>query len=176
MRLLFLPLALLLGALAPAAAASPEEVLRAKLGAIRREHLRTDRRAVLGPSARLRDAVAERAAAGAPRPSVPLCADLEDCRQAPLAVHVEDNALLDEAFVAAARPWLKLQEARGKAVSVAVDPGVGVRLRLEDLPSQPVVTLEAQPSAADGGFDVVLVEGPAAARAYARERAALRGE
>lgn len=101
-----------------------------------------------------------------------ICRDLQGCREAPLSVHVEDSAIIDEAFLALARPWFKLQKARGKSVSLSVDPGVGVRLKLEGFPKQPSVTLVASPSPT-GGFDVTLNEGHEAVQAYAAERAAV---
>jgi hypothetical protein len=72
-----------------------------------------------------------------------------------------------------ARPWINLQKARGKDVSVSVDPGQGVTLKLDGLEKQPSVTLEASP-APTGGFDVSLREGAAAAAVFAAERAALQ--
>ena len=80
--------------------------------------------------------------------------------------------LIDDALLALSRPWFKLQQARGKAVTLTVDPGIGVRLELEDLPQRPAVTLTASPTPT-GGFDVTLDEGPEAAQAYATERAAV---
>jgi hypothetical protein len=85
---------------------------------------------------------------------------------------VEDQRLINDAFIAMARPWFNLQKARGKDVAVTVDAGLGVQLKLEDLPRQETVTLEASP-APTGGFDVSLREGPQAALVYASERAAL---
>ena len=85
-------------------------------------------------------------------------------------MHVEDGTLIDDALVALARPWFKLQKARGKVVKLTVDPGVGVRLDLEDFPRHPVVRLAASPTET-GGFDVSLDEGSKAAQAYAAERA-----
>jgi hypothetical protein len=87
-------------------------------------------------------------------------------------MHVEDQSLINDAFVAMARPWLRLQEARGKDVAVSVDAGLGVQLKLEGLPRQEAVTLEAAP-APTGGFDISLREGPQAALVYTSERVAL---
>ena len=86
---------------------------------------------------------------------------------------MEDQKLINDAFIAMARPWFRLQEARGKAVEVVVDAGLGVVLKLEALPGLDSVTLEASP-APTGGFDVSLREGAAAAVVYAAERAALK--
>jgi hypothetical protein len=101
-----------------------------------------------------------------------LCRDLSRCPEAPLSMHVEDQSLINDAFIAMARPWFDLQKARGKDVAVAIDDGLGVQLKLEGLPRQESVTLEASP-APTGGFDVSLREGPQAARIYSSERAAL---
>jgi len=161
---------------------SSEETLRVMLSKLRRNHNLEVRRSVLGAAEELRDAVAagEGSAKGKLADRLPgmakdpfgICRDLAGCPEAPQSLHVEDDALLDDAFLALARPWFKLQKARGKAVTLTVDPGVGVRLELEDFPERPVVTLEAAPTPT-GGFDVTLDEGPEAARAYAAARAAL---
>jgi hypothetical protein len=171
-----------LGWAAPAAPRPPEETLRALLAGIRAAHAREERQAILGSASELRDAVTSATGAERRRMSdrLPgmaadpfnLCRDLASCPEAPLSLHAEDQALLDDAFVALARPWFALQKARGQAVSVKVEPGVGVELSLSGVPDQPVVVLEAEP-APTGGFDVVLREGRAAAAVYARERAAV---
>jgi len=101
-----------------------------------------------------------------------LCRDLSRCPEAALSMHVEEQGLINDAFIAMARPWFNLQKARGKAVEVVVDAGLGVQLKLEGLPGLEAVTLEASP-APTGGFDVSLREGPGAALVYATERAAL---
>lgn len=165
-----------------AAPAAPEEQLRAKLASIRAKHEKAEREAILGAAAELRDAVSTQTGAAkkalanrlpgmSPDP-FNLCRDLERCPQAPLSLHVEDETLIDDAFVALARPWLNLQKARGKDATVSVSSGEGVKLALEGLEKQPSVTLQASP-APTGGFDVTLAEGPAAAAVYAAERAAL---
>jgi len=162
---------------------APEESLRVMLADLRRKHNWQVREAVLGGAAEeLRDAVAsgdgaakERLAARLPgmaKDPFGICRDLETCREAPASLHVEDPVLLDDAFMALARPWFKLQKARGKAVTVTVDPGTGVRLTLEAFPKAPVVTLSAEPTPT-GGFDVTIEEGPEAAKAFAAERAAV---
>ena len=97
---------------------------------------------------------------------------LQRCADAPLSFHVEDDSLIDDAFIALARPWFNLQKARGKDVSVNVEPGLGVQLTLAELPDRPTVTLESTP-APTGGFDVSVREGGDAASVYARERANL---
>jgi hypothetical protein len=159
-----------------------EETLRVMLSKLRQNHTWEVRQAVLGAADELRDSVAagtgtvkEQLAGRLPgmaRDPFGICRDLSGCREAPLSLHVEDDALIDDAFLALARPWFKLQQARGKTVRLTVDPGTGVRLELEDLPSRPVVTLTAEPTPT-GGFDVALDEGPEAAKAYAAERAAV---
>lgn len=162
---------------------APEESLRAMLADLRRKRNWAVREAVLGGAAEeLRDAVAsgdgaakERLAGRLPgmaKDPFDICRDLRTCREAPASLHVEDPVLLDDAFMALARPWFKLQKARGKDVTVAVDPGTGVQLKLEAFPKVPVVTLSAEP-APTGGFDVTIEEGPEAAQAFAAERAAV---
>lgn len=162
---------------------APEETLRLMLADLRRKRTWEVREAVLGGAAEeLRDAVAsgdgaakERLAARLPgmaKDPFGICRDLETCREAPASLHVEDPVLLDDAFMALARPWFKLQKARGKAVTVTVDPGTGVQLELEGFPTVPVVTLSAGPTPT-GGFDVTIAEGPEAAKAFAAERAAV---
>ncbi|MBI2386554.1 MAG: hypothetical protein HYV14_11130 [Elusimicrobia bacterium] len=164
------------------AARAPEETLRVMLADLRRERAWEVRKAVLGSAEELRDAVAagegaskERLAdrlPGMAKDPFGICRDLVGCREAPASLHVEDPVLLDDAFMALARPWFKLQKARGKAVTVSVDPGAGVQLKLEDFPRRPVVTLSALP-APTGGFDVAVDEGDEAARDFAAERAAV---
>ena len=158
-----------------------EERLRVILLNLRQIHAVQVRQTVLGAGDELRDSVtagegsAKRLAdrlPGMAKDPFNICRDLQGCREAPLSLHVEDFTLIDDAFLALARPWFKLQQARGKAVTVTVDPGTGVQLRLEDLPQRPVVTLSALPTPT-GGFDVELDEGPEAAQAYAVERAAI---
>ena len=154
-----------------------EETLRVMLAKVRTRHVQEVRRTVIGAAEELRDSVAagdKRLAMRLPgmaRDPFDICRDLRGCPEAPQSLHVEDTAIVDDAFVALARPWFKLQEARGKAVTVSVDPGSGVELKLEDFPARPVVTLEAAPTPT-GGFDVTLADGPEAAKAYAAGRAA----
>lgn len=161
-----------------AAERPPEETLRIMLYNLRQHHAYEVRKVVLGAADELRDAVAAGGAhladrlPGMAKDPFDICRDLQGCREAPLSVHVEDSAIIDEAFLALARPWFKLQKARGKNVTVTMDPGVGVRLKLEDFPKRPVVTIVASPSPT-GGFDVMLNEGPEAVQAYAAERAAV---
>lgn len=167
---------------AKAATASPEHALAVMLSKLRQDHATVMREAVLGGAEELRDAVAAAPAParkrlagrlpGMAEEPFDLCRSLDSCREAPLSLHVEEDALADDAFLALARPWIKLQEARGKTVKVTVDPGVGVRLELEDLPGRPVVTLAALP-APTGGFDVAVEDGADAARAYSDARAAV---
>lgn len=159
-----------------------EETLRVMLANLRQKHTWAVRKAVLGSAEELRDAVVSGEGAakeklanrlpGMAKDPFDICRDLVGCREAPLSLHVEDAFLIDDALVALARPWFKLQKERGKAVTVSVDPGTGVRLILEDLPQRPVVTLEASPTPT-GGFDVLLEDGPKAAQVYAAERAAV---
>lgn len=164
------------------AARPPEETLRVLLSGLRRHRAWETREAIIGAAEELRDSVASgegddrgRLAdrlPGMARDPFGICRDLAGCREAPQSLHVEDDALIDDAFLALARPWFKLQEARGKKVGVSVDPGVGVRLTLEDFPGRPAVTLAAAPTPT-GGFDLEVEDGPAAAKAYAAERAAV---
>ena len=160
-----------------------EDVLRVMLLKLHHNQDWEVRQAIFGAGDALRDAVTAGSAADrkrlanrlpgmASKDPLDICRDLFDCPEAPLALHVADNALVDDAILALARPWFKLQKARGKAVFVDVDPGTGVRLRLEDLPNGPVVTLEAGP-APTGGFDVSVTAKPEALKAYATERAAI---
>lgn len=161
--------------------APPEETLRVKLAKLRQNHIGEMRQAMFGGAEKLRDAVATSSGAekeklanrlpGMARDPFDVCRDLRSCREAPQSMHVEDNALVDDALVALARPWFRLQEARGKAVKVTVDPGTGVRLELEDFPKRPVIALEASPTDT-GGFDVTVDGGAEAAKIYAAERAA----
>ena len=164
-------------------ARAPEENLRVLLANLRQKRTWQVREAVLGGAAEeLRDAVASGDGAakarlagrlpGMARDPFGICRDLEGCREAPASFHVEDPILLDDAFMALARPWFKLQKARGKAVAVTVDPGTGVQLKLEGFPKRPVVTLSALPTPT-GGFDVEVEEGAEAARDFAAERAAV---
>jgi hypothetical protein len=57
-------------------------------------------------------------------------------------------------------------------VTTTVEHGTGVQLSLEDFPQQSVITLTAEP-AETGGFDVKSDAAPAAAKAFADQRAAL---
>lgn len=164
---------------------APEETLAVMLATLRQDHALEMRRELLGGAEELRDAVAagtgherKRLAdrlPGMSREPFNICRNLAGCREAPQSLHVEDDFLADDAFLALARPWFKLQEARGKSVKLTLDPGIGVRLELEDLPRRPVVILAASP-APTGGFDVAVEDGPEAARAYAAERAAVLSE
>jgi hypothetical protein len=160
----------------------PEQTLREKLVALRQNHLWEIRKAMIGEDGDLRDAVksntgavkvelANRLPGMSPEP-FDLCRDLAHCPEAPQSLHVEDETLIDDALQALARPWFSLQKARGKTVAVTVDPGVGVQLDLSDLPDHPTVTLQVWP-AGTGGFDVLLDDGPEAAKAYAAARQAL---
>lgn len=160
---------------------SSEEQLRRMLATIRTDHTQAQREAILGGAAdELRDAMVSQSGPakklladrlpGMAADPFDVCRDVSKCPEAPLSMHVEDDALIDDAFVALARPWLNLQKARGKDVKVTVDPGQGVKLALDGLEKQPVVTLEASP-APTGGFDVSLAEGAQAAAVYASERA-----
>lgn len=167
---------------AKAPARPPEETLRVLLSGLRRHRAQETREAIIGAADDLRDSVAAGEGSakarladrlpGMARDPFGICRDLAGCKEAPQSLHVEDDALIDDAFMALARPWFKLQEARGKAVKVAVDPGVGVRLTLEDFPGRAAVILAAAPTPT-GGFDLVVDDGPAAAKAFAAERAAV---
>lgn len=166
----------------PPSPSAPEEALAVLLAGVRRERADGVRRAVLGGAEDLRDAVSsvqgherKRLAGRLPGMSeapFDLCRTLERCPEAAASLHVEDDSLTDDALRALARPWFKLQEARGKGVKVTVDPGTGVRLELEDLPSRPVVILTASPTPT-GGFDAAVEDGAEAAKAFAAARGAL---
>ena len=161
----------------------PEEQLRVQLTDIQARHIQEARAAVLGSGDDLKDAVANESGGakkslmdrfpGMAADPFNVCRELARCPEAALSMHVEDQKLINDAFIAMARPWFRLQEARGKAVEVVVDAGLGVVLKLEALPGLDSVTLEASP-APTGGFDVSLREGAAAAVVYAAERAALK--
>jgi len=160
----------------------PEETLRVLLAGLRGRRALETRETIIGAADDLRDSVAAGEGSakarladrlpGMARDPFGICRDLVGCKEAPQSLHVEDDALIDDAFMALARPWFKLQEARGKAVKVAVDPGSGVRLTLEDFPGRTAVILAAEP-APTGGFDLTVDDGPAAAKAFAAERAAV---
>src|SRR5947208_17105027 len=107
---------------APAPARPPEERLRILLANIQRKHVQAMRTAVIGSADALRDAVAKESGPAkkgmmnrlpgmAPDP-FNVCRDLQGCAEAPLSMHVEDQSLVDDAFIAMARPWFNLQKAR----------------------------------------------------------------
>ncbi len=158
-----------------------EETLRVMLAKLRQKQVVDMRHSLFGGAEELRDAVSSEAGEakkklanrlpGMARDPFDVCRDLAACREAPQSLHVEDLSLMDDAFQALARPWFKLQQARGKTVVVTVDPGTGVQLALEDFPARPVVTLTAEPTTT-GGFDVSLEDGAGAAKAFAAARAA----
>jgi hypothetical protein len=156
-----------------------EETLRGMLLKERDHGAWEMRQSVLGSAEELRDAVANRAPdkkqltdrlPGMALDPFEVCRDLTSCPAAPQSLHVNDVSRIDDAFVALARPWLILQKARGKSVTLTVDHGVGVQLDLEDSSRLPVVTLTAAPTPT-GGFDVALEAGPDAAQAFAAARA-----
>lgn len=159
-----------------------EETLRVMLAKLRQNNNWEVRKAALGSAEELRDAVASGAGAakekladrlpGMAKDPFDICRDLLRCLGAPLSLHVEDPALIDDAMVALARPWFKLQKARGKAVTLTVDRGTGVQLLLEDMPTRPLITLAASPTPT-GGFDVTMDGGADAAQLYIAERAAV---
>ncbi len=163
------------------AAEPPEETLRGMLLKIRDPQSWEVRQEIFSGAEDLRDAVTSgtgdeklRAAErlpGVAKTPYELCQDIFDCKEAPQSLHVEGPEKIDEAILALSRPWFNLQKTRGKAVEVVVDHGVGVQLKLEDVPERPVVTFTAEP-ATTGGFDVALVDGPAASKAFAAQRAA----
>lgn len=165
-----------------ATAAKAEETLRVALQKLRQSKFKEMRQSMFSGAEELRDAVSSGSGEvkkkfanrlpGMATDPFDICRDLASCREAPQSLHVEDGALVDDAFVALARPWLKLQEARGKDAAVIVDPGAGVVLKLEDFPARPVVTLSAEPTPT-GGFDVTLEDGAASAKAFAAARAAV---
>jgi hypothetical protein len=158
----------------------PEETLRGMLMKERNPRDWEMRQEVFSGAEDLRDAVnsgagdeklraAERLPGMAKDP-YDLCRDIFACTETPQSMHVEGPEKIDEAILALSRPWFNLQKTRGKAVEVVVDHGVGVQLKLEDFAAQPVVTFTAEPSST-GGFDVALVDGPQAAKAFAVQRA-----
>ncbi len=157
--------------------AKPED-LSVALAKLRRAHEGRMRETVMdGGAEELRDAISsgERGLAnrlpGMAADPFHACRALEDCKKAPVVQHVEDQVLTDAAFMKLARPWFALQEKRGKAVQLTVDPGAGVKLELEDLPAFPVVMISATPTPT-GGFDVSIENGEKAAKAFAEARAA----
>jgi hypothetical protein len=161
---------------------TPEETLRGQLLKLRHRHDWEVRQSVFEGAEDLRDAVISSAGPakvqlanrlpGVAQNPFEICLDLYSCPEAPSSLHVDDTEKIDDAFVALARPWIKLQEARKKGVTTVVEHAVGVQLKLEDFPQQPVVTLTAEP-AETGGFDVSSDATPAAAKAFAAQRAAL---
>jgi hypothetical protein len=161
---------------------SPEEILRGKLSALRHSHDMEVRQTIFGGAEELRDAVTSGAGPtkvqlanrlpGMASSPFEICMDLDSCPAAPSSLHVDDNEKIDDAFVALARPWFKLQEARGKGAATLVEHGVGVQISLEDFPQQPVLTLTASP-AETGGFDVMTDASPEAAKAFKAQREAL---
>jgi hypothetical protein len=165
---------------------TPEEILRGKLAAVRHDHDMAVHQTMFEGGDELRDAVtssagpakvqlANRLPGMAPNP-FEVCMDLDLCPSAPSSLHVDEPEKIDDAFVALARPWLKLQEARGKAVRTNVEHGVGVQLKLDDFAPQPVLTLTAEP-AETGGFDVKSDATPEAGKAFVALRsAALSGK
>jgi hypothetical protein len=169
------------GAPAKTIVRTPEEILRGKLAALRRDHDAAVRQTMFEGAEELRDAVtsgagpakvqlANRLPGMASNP-FEICMDLDLCPSAPSSLHVDEPEKIDDAFVALARPWLKLQEARGKTVATRVEHGTGVQLSLEDFPQQPVLTLTAEP-AETGGFDVKSDASPAAGSAFVSLRSA----
>ena len=168
---------------APAKPRDPEENLRVQLLKLHHAREYGVREAVIGSADELKDAVkSENGAAkkrlaarlpGMARDPFDICRELKDCKEAPQSLHVEDNKLVDDAFLALARPWFNIQKARGKAVTVTADPGAGVRIELEDFPGLKAVALTAEPTPT-GGFDVVLDEAAEAAKAYAAAYAAVK--
>jgi hypothetical protein len=158
----------------------PEETLRGMLLKLRNPHDWEVRQEIFSGAEELRDAVTSGAGTeklraaerlpGMAKDPYDLCADIFACTEAPLSLHVETPDKIDEAIVALARPWFNLQKTRGKAVEMVVDHGVGVQLKLEDFAAEPVVTFTAEP-VSTGGFDVALVDGAAAAKAYSAQRA-----
>jgi hypothetical protein len=159
----------------------PEEILRGKLLQMRNPHDWAVNQAIFGGAEDLRDAVtsakgdeklraAERLPGMAQAPD-DVCWDILACKTPPQSLHVEGPEEIDEAIMALSRPWFTLQKMRGKSVEVVVDHGVGVQLKFEDFAAQPMVTFTAEP-VETGGFDVVLVDGAAAAKAFAAQRAA----
>lgn len=166
---------------APQPKSTPED-LAVALAKLRRGREAQMRSAVMGGAEELRDAVSAESGhakkalmnrlPGMAEDPFHICRKLKDCKEAPVSLHVEDQTLADDAFLALARPWYALQEARGKSVKVSVDPGTGVKLELEDLPGLESVTLSATP-APTGGFDVVIDNAKEAAKAFSAARAAV---
>jgi hypothetical protein len=166
---------------APKPKSASAEDLAVALAKLRRGQEDQVRASIMGGAEELRDAVAVESGPakktlmnrlpGMSQDPFHICRALKDCKEAPLTLHVEDQNLADDAFLALARPWFKLQEARGKAIKLSVDRGTGVKLELEDLPGLAEVTLTASPTPT-GGFDVAVEDGEKAAKAYAAARAA----
>ncbi len=166
---------------APQPKSTPED-LAVALAGLRRGREAVMRASVMGGAEELRDAVSAESGhakkalmnrlPGMAEDPFHICRRLKDCKEAPVSLHVEDQALADDAFLALARPWYALQEARGKAIKLTVDPGAGVTLELEDFPGLGAVTLSASP-APTGGFDVAVENGAQAAKAFSAARAAV---
>lgn len=167
---------------APQPKSSPED-LAVALAKLRKGREAQMRASIMGGGAEeLRDSVAAQSGAEkkalmnrlpgmAPDP-FGICRKLKDCKEAPVSLHVEDQTLADDAFLALARPWYALQEARGKSIKVSVDPGTGVKLELEDVPGLSSVQMSATP-APTGGFDIAVENAKEAAKAFTAARAAV---
>lgn len=156
-----------------------DRALRARLDdAVRRE-------AVFRAEARetdLRDAVAETPATrediiaqlpGMKVPPASNCPTFVECHQPPFSETVPHHELLSDAIRRMLRPWLLLQDARGRKLDVvpAKTDNALLTAKLEGLADAPL-TLNVSPSLL-GGFNVWFDEPERLAALYERERARL---
>ena len=89
------------------------------------------------------------------------CRSLESCPEASTMIHVEDPRQIEDAVAALARPWILLQHARGRRITVA--PAVDERNRIMRLVAEDALVspLEIYVSPlVQGGYNVWL-DGPA---------------
>ena len=169
---------------ASASARPAEERLRSLLEEQKQQRVQLVRQAV-GEDLSVRDALAAHPEAagkrrvmdrlpGMSRDPFSLCRALVRCQEAPLSLHVEDEALLSDAFAALARPWIQLQRARGKDLSFQ-DAGDAseraVAVTLDGLPDAGL-TMRAT-AVSSGGFDVSLRGREDPQALFQRERAAV---
>ncbi|MBI4387246.1 MAG: hypothetical protein HY551_07675 [Elusimicrobia bacterium] len=102
------------------------------------------------------------------------CRSLSTCARAPSLLHVENPSLVDDAVVALIRPWMILQNARGKELRIVSSAGAGeqlVRLKLGGL-EKAVLEVHASPTPM-GGVNVWLYGRPDPSALFDQERRAL---
>lgn len=156
-----------------------DKALRARLDAAKERESRLRAEARETP---LRDAVAAPPAGpaqviaqmpGMRLPPAPSCPTLDGCGRPEWSAAVEEPALLPDAVRGLLRPWLLVQEARGRKTEIASAAGEGdalLTVRLKGLDAAPF-TLNVSPRAT-GGFQVWFEEPSRLSMIYERERAA----